>query len=159
MSALSAIHARCEALMQAYRFKGVSPEDELLPGLSEDELAQMTAWFPATLPDDVKAMYTWRNGHRDDAWHTQHVFGFRDTPFRNVTDLRSEYVSMMSTYGAVKYEFDKVDLEFCFPFAASNGGWLVVPCAGHDFGGGHEFPVISVFSRNRRLFSFDFEHA
>jgi hypothetical protein len=132
-------------LLRAFRFKGVSADEGLLPGLSEQDVVRETSWFPAPFPDDLKALYGWRNGQKEDAWSTKHVFEFRGLQFTSVSRARNEYESMMASYGAEGgRDSYHVDLRTCFPFASFNGNWLVLPCDGHDLDPEREFPVVHV---------------
>jgi hypothetical protein len=146
MDTLSSLAVRCEALLAAYRAKGVNPNAELLPGIAAEELRERTRWFPAKVPMPLIELYGWRNGQPNDAWNTKDVFWFRDMQFTCVERARSEYESMMSSYGVGNSrQTQGVDLRDCFPFASFDGGWYVLPCSGQDLARQHPFPVISVF--------------
>ena len=149
MEATSEIQTKCELLLAAYRAKGRDPSSDLLPPASHAELLEVSAWFPAALPDPLLELYSWHNGQPKDAWDTEpeRIFWFRDMQFTSLERAALEYRSLMESYGADDYwnEAKGVSLRSCFPFAAFNGGWYVVPCAGQRLDPRHSLPVISVF--------------
>lgn len=136
----------CEMLLQAHGHRALALNDELLPGLARAEVVARTSWFPAPLPEPLLALYAWRNGQPQDAWGTQNVLWFRDMQFTSLERVRHEYESMMDSYGVGNSRArEGIELRTAFPFASFNGGWYVVPCAGHDFDPRHEHPVVCVF--------------
>lgn len=53
---------------------------------------------------------------------------------------------MMQSYGVGNSRASEgIELRTSFPFASFNGGWYVLPCAGHDLDARHLLPVVSVF--------------
>lgn len=140
---MSKILSLCDDLLRAYLDKGQDLSSELLPGISDQEIADQTAWFPAPLPAEVKVLFNWHNGQPNDAWNTEKVLWFRDMQFHSIERAKPEYESMMASYGAE--DWDGTELRTCFPIASFNGGWLVVPCDGHNLGPRFPFPVICVF--------------
>ncbi len=136
----------CEALLAAHRRHGIDISQDLLPGLPREAIEAETAWFPSRLPDDLIALYGWRNGQPEDAWNSQNVLWFRDMQFTSLQRARDEYVSMMDSYGLDNDPASEgIDLRMCFPFASFNGGWYVVPCEGPRLDSRFPFPVVSVF--------------
>jgi hypothetical protein len=146
MDAIPKVHNLCDALVAAYRTKGQDPSEELLPGLSDEEIVSQTAWFPGPIPQLLRELYRWRNGQANDAWNTEHVLWFRDMQFASLERARFEYQSMMQSYGVGNSrESEGIELRTSFPFASFNGGWYVLPCEGQDLDARHSLPVISVF--------------
>jgi hypothetical protein len=140
------IHARCESLLKVYAENGCLVGSDLLPGLSASELATRSHWFPGRLLDELKELYSWRNGQAGDPWLVDHVFWFRDMQFLSVERAEAEYDAMMCSYGIDnRPELDRVELRTCFPIAAFNGGWYVVPTEGHTFKVPFSAPIVSVF--------------
>lgn len=121
------LHDKLEALRRAFEEKGMTVSDTLLPGLSEPEIRSACDWFPASLPEELIALYAWRNGQQESAARNAFPFWFRDCAFIPLATAKTEYASMMSTYGA--HPSDAPLLKNSFPFAAFNGGWLLLPCA------------------------------
>lgn len=121
------LHARLEELRLAYETKGFHVTDSLLPGLSEQEVRAQCSWFPAPLPEELIALYGWHNGQRQPVGENESPFWFRDCIFSTLADAKAEYASMMSGYGVNPADGPLVRI--AFPFAAYEGGWLVMPCA------------------------------
>ena len=144
---MDTITDKLNALLTAYEERGADTiRDSLLPGLSRPEIEKSCAWYPAEIPDPVAELYMWRNGQANDAWSEPNPFWFRDMTFSSLDIAASEYQSMISSYGEGNtLEDDRVVLETCFPFAAFNGGWYVVPSEKHIMNVDSRFPVICVF--------------
>lgn len=91
-------------------------------------------------------MYSWHNGQKNDPWNEEFPFWFCGNGFTSVENAEHEYKSMMQSYGReLPPTLIGVDLQFCFPFAAFNGGWYVFPCNGQAISAKVDRPVISVF--------------
>jgi hypothetical protein len=139
------IHQLLEQLRATFEKKGKSVTSTLLPPISEIHLAAQCGWFPAALPEEILALYTWRGGQQleDDG---AEPFWFRDVIFIPPDAAEREYRSMMETYGKLMpASFLGVDLSRCFPFAAFNGGWYVFPCGGQALSPEFPRPIVSVF--------------
>lgn len=134
-----------ELLRRAYEAKGAKVSDALLPPLNEGQLRAECSWFPSVLPPQLVTLYGWHNGQRRGGWEEPHPFWFRDCVFSSIDTAKAEYSSMMSTYGRPEYVTPQIDLRTCFPFAAFNGGWYVLPCHGQHLDERFPFPIISVF--------------
>ncbi|MEO0423010.1 MAG: hypothetical protein AAF184_11775 [Pseudomonadota bacterium] len=138
--------AKLGRLSQAFDSKGHKAPDSLLPGLAGDALDAQLGWFPSTLPQELRELYAWRAGQASDPWDAEFPFWFRDRGFSSIEIAKDEYSSMMESYGVENDPTrDLVNLSDCFPFAAFNGAWYVVPCKGHGFDISVPYPVISVF--------------
>ena len=132
-----------ESLRKAFETKGLRVTPSLLPPVDESTLRQRCAWFPAELPEELVALYVWHEGQSVEAWHGDgYPFWFRDCAFSSLQTAESEYRSMMETYGANPTDHDL--LRNSFPFAAFNGGWLVLPCKEQKLDSRLTRPVISV---------------
>jgi hypothetical protein len=140
------ISLRLDALLAAYEAKGHPMKATLKPGLSEKEFCKRTQWFPGTIPPELFEMYSWHNGQRNEPWSETHPFWFRDMAFSSVELAESEYKSMMESYGIDStLERDGVELSTCFPFAAFNGGWYVLPTEKQTLIPKLKLPVVCVF--------------
>jgi hypothetical protein len=140
------IASKLDSLLSAFEIQGADNiRDSLLPGLSREEIEQRCAWFPGKVPEPVMEMYMWRNGQANDAWGEESPFWFRDMTFSSLEIAKTEYQSMVSSYGVDNtLEDDGVILKTSFPFAAFNGGWYVVPSEEHTMRVDSRFPVICV---------------
>jgi len=137
------LHAGLEALRLAYEAKGLNVTETLQPGLSADALRERcSGWFPAPLPEELLALYAWRGGQTETKDAKDFAFSFRDCAFSTPDDAKAEYISIMNSYGA--HPRDTELLRNCFPFAAFNGGWLVMPCAGQSLQPALKRPIISI---------------
>lgn len=141
------IAQKLESLLSAFEAKGADGiRDSMLPGLSREEIAQRSSWFPASLPEPILELYEWANGQANDAWNEPNPFWFRDMGFLSLEGAAAEYKSMMSTYGIDNaLEDDGVLLATSFPIAAFNGGWYVVPAEQHELRTANAHPVVCVF--------------
>ena len=139
------LHQLLEKLRSAFEAKSLNVSDTLLPPLNEQELRERCQWFPGEIVPELIALYSWRGGQEPGPWgldETDHPFWFRDCAFSSLAIAQNEYRSMMASYGQIP-EFHKT-LETCFPFAAFNGGWLVLPTTPHEFDKSLMRPVVSV---------------
>lgn len=132
-----------EAMRRAFEAKDLHVSDTLLPPIDAKTLARECAWFPASLPEELIALYGWRGGQAEDAWNTEYPFWFRDDAFCSLRNAQREYLSMMSGYASMP-GITGLTLTECFPFAAFNGGWLVLPCSAQTLDSRLARPVISV---------------
>ena len=136
---------KLDALLQEYELKGYAMSASLQPGLSPIEIQDICSWFPVKLPELLIEMYEWRNGQAQGPWEEKYPFWFRDVAFSSLNTAEFEYNSLMDSYGALNNpERDGIDLSTCFPFAALDGGWYVLPCAGQNLDKKSSQPVISV---------------
>ena len=135
--------SQLEAMRQAFEAKGLRVSDTLLPPVDAETLARECAWFPAPLPKELTALYGWRGGQAEDAWSTEYPFWFRDDAFCSLRNAEREYLSMMSGYAGAP-AISGLTLTDCFPFAAFNGGWLVLPCSPQTLDSRLARPVVSV---------------
>ncbi|MEY4563491.1 MAG: hypothetical protein RLZZ618_2768 [Pseudomonadota bacterium] len=137
------LHTGLEALRLAYEAKGFNVSETLQPGLSDDEFNnRCSSWLAAPLPKEMLALYAWRGGQQISKAPKDFPFSFRDCAFSTPDEAKAEYIRMMSTYGA--NPGDSELLRNCFPFAAFNGGWLVMPCGNQSLEPRLQRPIISV---------------
>lgn len=139
------LHRLLENLRIAFEAKSLNVSDTLLPPWNEHELRERCQWFPGEIVPELTALYSWRGGQEPGPWDlsdTDHPFWFRDCAFSSLAIAENEYRRMMASYGQTP-EFHKA-LETCFPFAAFNGGWLVLPTTSHGFDKNLMRPVVSV---------------
>jgi len=139
------LHRLLEDLRLAFEAKSLNVSDTLLPPVNESELRERCDWFPGEVVPELVALYSWRGGQEPGPWDLADIddpFWFRDYAFSSLAIAEREYQSMMESYGQIP-EFHDM-LKTCFPFAAFNGGWLVMPTTSHDFGRGLLRPIVSV---------------
>lgn len=145
-ASMDAIPTLLEELRLAFEARGMHVTPSLLPGIAPAELAKRCQWFPAELPPEIVALYGWHNGQKNQPWDEAFPFWFRDNGFSSIENAEQEYKSMMESYGKeMPASLAGVDLKFCFPFAAFNGGWYVFPCHGQALKSQVARPVVSVF--------------
>lgn len=140
------LHRKLDALEAAVRSKAWGKGLRLLPGLSESDVRSATSWFPAELPRELLALYAWRNGNDDESGHAASGAArlrFRDCEFISLAQAELEYRSMMESYGV--HGDPEIAVEHCFPFAAFDGGWLVLPCGRQNLTPRLPLPVVSIF--------------
>ena len=131
-----------EELRLAYEAIGHYVSPTLRPGLKPDEIHARCKWFPTEVPEELLALYGWRNGQEGDAWNNDYPFWIRDCTLSSLEVAELEYGRIMQTYGS--YPEDHEMLKYSFPFAAFNGGWMVLPCNGHNLFQAYKRPVIFV---------------
>ncbi|EPW6854147.1 hypothetical protein HJ040_22080 [Vibrio parahaemolyticus] len=144
---MKTVHQLLNELCVCFERKGHLVTSSLLAPLTEKELeAKCSNWFPAEIPTSIKDLYTWKGGQEHDAWEEEFPFWFRDMSFISLEQAETEYRSMNQFYGVDNtLEDDGVLLKDCFPFAAFNGGWFVIPASNHKWSNSFNEPVICVF--------------
>lgn len=128
-STTKVMHQLLEELRQAYETIGEHVSSTLATPIAPTELVERCQWFPGTLPAELLALYSWRGGQEPEKDNTSSPFVFRDVEFSTPERARDEYSSMMSSYGSMPPIDARVELKYCFPFAAFSGGWYVFPCS------------------------------
>ncbi len=139
----TSLHTQLDRLLSAYAARSPVTQQYLLPGLTETQILEQTAWFPKPLPREVMSLYQWRNGYSAPKNSDVLPFMFRDYTFLPLKDVEKEYRSMNDTYG--RHPTDTDLLASSFPFAALGGGWLVIAAVKQGLAPSLERPVISVF--------------
>lgn len=137
------LHSKLDQLLASYESKGINVSNSLLPALSEAEIREKCFWFPAEVPQEIIALYTWRGGQAEEACDSEHSFLFRDNNFCSLDIIKKEYKDIMEYYG-VNPE-DHLMLKYSFPFATFQGSWYVIPANKHNFNPSLKHPVIAVF--------------
>ena len=143
---MSNIHKLLDDLCKSFEEKEHHVSSSLLNSVSEEEIkGRCKSWFPSAIPVSVIELYTWKGGQAKDAWEEEFPFWFRDMSFISLDQAEKEYKSMMESYGVYNtLEEDGVVLNGCFPFAAFNGGWFVIPSSNHKWESKYKEPVICV---------------
>lgn len=139
------LHQQLEQLRLAFEAKGLNVSRTLLPPLQDHELREKSEWFPGQIVPELIALYSWRGGQEPGPWDladTDFPFWFRDYAFSSLAIAKEEYQSMMASYGQIP-EFHE-QLKTSFPFAAFNGGWLVIPTIPYSFDKELAHPIVSV---------------
>lgn len=140
----SEISVLCDCLADAFEAKGVAVRKNLRPGLTREGILRIVQPLKLVLPEDVIALYQWRNGHDDES--AENVLCFRDNTFLSLERAVEEFASVQSTYGADStLQNDWVDLRACIPFSHFEGAWDVVACGAHLHRNAGDHPVIRVF--------------
>jgi hypothetical protein len=144
-AAFSASHfqSRLEALRLAYEAKQEHVSATLQPGIAEADVRRRCAWFPSRLPDEIVALYGWRDGQPLSPGYEDHPFLFRDCGFTALANVEKEYRMLMASYGTDPRRHEL--LKHSFPFAAFDAGWLVLTCRERFPGSPGERSVVSVF--------------
>lgn len=139
------LHELLDELRNAYEDKGLQVSRTLLPPIEESQLRSMCDWYPDELPMELVSLYGWRGGQEPGPWElddADHPFWFRDCAFSSIDTARVEYQSMMETYGANPEDHDL--LKYSFPFAAFNGGWMIIPTRKQNLDRRFDRPIIFV---------------
>ncbi|EEW10057.1 SMI1/KNR4 family protein [Vibrio mimicus] len=141
------LHRLLNELCACFESKGHLVASSLLAPLTEKELeAKCASWFPGEIPTAIKDLYTWKGGQGHNAWEEEFPFWFRDMSFISLDQAEAEYESMNQSYGVENtLEEDGVLIKDCFPFAAFNGGWFVIPASKSKWSNSFDEPVICIF--------------
>ncbi len=141
------MHSLLEELRLAFEEKDHSVTSSLLEPLTEDEIREKCkSWFPEKVPSSIIELYEWKGGQEKNAWEEAFPFWLRDMSFISLDQAETEYKSMMESYGLhSSFEEDGVRLKDCFPFAAFNGGWFVIPASTSKWSSVYSQPVVCVF--------------
>ncbi len=142
---MASITDKLNILINSLREKGITEVDNLLPGLSRQEIEQNTSHLPFKLPEEIYELYQWRNG-------CDHNFApslFRDQKLLTLDDALKEYEYLIEGYIYESDEDDidiyQVDLKSCFPFAGFDGSIYTISCGKQYFTDKSKLPIISVF--------------
>jgi len=148
------IHDKLDRIVAIRRDKGSASDFPLNPGLTRNQIAELTKGLRFKFPEELVQLYLWRNGSPADS---QSAALFRDQRFLPLAEAVDHYRQMLTYYPFDVWSLDrigKVDLRDCFPFAGLDGSaWAVN--SGGEFSGYH--PVISVFE-GVELFFWSFDH-
>lgn len=89
----------------------------LQPGLSPDEIHALEEKYGITLPEDLKDLYQWHNGQRDDNYEA-FVNNCTFVPLEHALDTAAEFTSMIGS------DFELPDMwhETWIPIFSNGGG-------------------------------------
>ena len=140
---MSEIADRLNRLVDAIEALNVPMSDYLLPGLSSQDIDQLTESLDFRLPEGLYELYAWHNGHEADI-ETPLFF---DKDFISLQDAMQEYHNLRAS---LQFEIESPEghypyLKTCFPFAEFEGDILVLMSEKESFEGLEGLPVISVF--------------
>lgn len=142
-------HRKLHRLAMAFEAHGVPVLGNLRPGASDAELDALAHDLGVALPDELRTLYRWRNGHIDPNPMAGggHMLVFRDNVFLRLEDIPAAYAAVSETYAYLQ-EVDVdpgVDLAACVPIAEFMGARYVVACGEQRLTARSRHPVISVF--------------
>lgn len=106
-------------------------ERDLNPGIDAAEFAARAAWFPFPIHDEVRKLYSWRNGNRE-LYNQTEYFRFGDETFFSIEYAHAEYLRMIECWTADTEELMDIneelgfDLRTGFPFAGLHGSYLLL---------------------------------
>ncbi len=130
---------KLDRLVAAFEKHGIAVSDNLRPGASDDELDKLAEQLGVRIPDDVRALFKWRNGHHDP--EAEHVLRFRDNTFLSLDQVPFIYNDMIEFYGDLS---DEVDLSKSIPIAEFMGSTYAVAAGGQALTRSR-YPVVGVF--------------
>ena len=98
---MSALAATLDRLLAELRRAGSPAADLLRPGLGAEPIAELAARMPAGLPDEVAALYGWRDGLEGEGAPEQELFpgGFW-LSLEQALELRDEQLEVVGTAAA-----------------------------------------------------------
>ncbi len=129
-STVEDLPAKLERLRLVFEKAGHPIDNYLQPGLSREEIDARTRELPFRLPEELYALYMWRNGTKQDTT----LFLFRDQFFSSLEEGMAN-LKALPFFGVPK----------AFPFAAFEGSFYVLPIEPHSADPRYERPVVSVF--------------
>lgn len=135
-----------DALCAAYARRGVPVAANLNPGLRRENIIARLNALGLQPPEDLIALYEWRNGTREEYDDQGRVLRFRDNPFVSLDRGIEEIDDTLVFYREdSSLELDQVDLAQCFPISSFMGSIDVVACGAHLHRQASAHPVIRVF--------------
>ncbi len=146
MESGQSLAALLDELVGALEVKGHHVRQHLQPGLSRSRLLEKTAALPFAFPEDLMALYMWRNGQPEAAAWDADALCFRDNTFISVERALDAYVRQYKE----AEPWDSLDrygvaLHSCFPFAAFEGAQYVIVCGPHRLKTAEPSPIVSIF--------------
>jgi hypothetical protein len=123
---VSDLIAKLDALLEEYRSKGLEPD--LRPGLSQRELVEWQSSTGLKLPEDLRQLFSWRNGCANTNGEPETLLLFRDNVFIGLDDYKSAieglepFVSSYEEYDTFPFKIDR-----SIPIAEFEGNYYVVP--------------------------------
>ncbi|MEL7185355.1 MAG: SMI1/KNR4 family protein [Pseudomonadota bacterium] len=125
---MSSITEKLDALLAAFKAKGIDPSNNLRPGLSDAELDAWSSSRGIVLPNDVRELYRWRNGSVETFAEPQQVFVFRDNGFLSLDDYEQAFsnidafLKVLASYGVTP----PISSQSVIPIAELEGNYYVV---------------------------------
>jgi hypothetical protein len=141
------IQALLEELRAAYISRGVDVDRHLLPGVDSQQITDRTSGLGFAVPDEIVALYSWRDGQGDGAEYDTESFSFRDEAFIGIERALVERDVLLETYGDLGPDVVPLgfDLDRTFPFATYEGAYYVIVCGPHQLASPFPHPIVSVF--------------
>ena len=118
---------KLDRLLAAFQAQGLDPQ--LRPGATETELDQLEEALQLTLPEDLRALWAWRNGHSSHPPPFPHVFAFHRKAFigtPEVLHVRNDVLAYLTE--DEEWHQNTFDTAKCIPFANLNAGTVTVSC-------------------------------
>lgn len=135
-----------DALCAAYARRGVPVADNLNPGLRRENIIARLNALGLQPPEDLIALYEWRNGARHEYDDEGRLLLFRDNIFISLDRGIEEFQESLALYREESsLELDDVDLTQCFPISWFDGSYDTVACGAHRYPQASAHPVIRVF--------------
>ena len=110
----------------AFQSHGMYPD--LRPGATDTELDQLEEALELPLPDDLRALWAWRNGHIPNANPPYDELLFRDKAFIGTPEvLEAREAVLLEASQPEEWRKRTFDPVICIPFA-KGGGFTAVSC-------------------------------
>lgn len=141
------LEQKLDRLVDAFESHGVRVRSNLRPGASEAQLDSLSRELGVMLPDQFRALYTWRNGHVDQT--SDNLLAFRDNIFIGLEAIGEVHETVVSTYSRRPGDDETasfgVDPEQCVPFAEFMGAAYLVACGPQSLTKRDPHPVLSAY--------------
>lgn len=137
---------KLDRLVAAFESHDIHVASNLRPGASDRELDELAAHLGFAIPEAVRVLYRWHDGHHDP--DAEDVLLFRDNQFLRLEDIPDAHHFMVSTYADDPNEdlIDPgVDLATCVPIAAFMGSTYAVACGRQRLTDRSMHPVVGAF--------------
>jgi hypothetical protein len=139
-----------DRLVAAFEAKGLAVGDNLQPGLSRDAILAAVRPLGIELPEEVIALYEWRNGHAEE--FPAPKLNFRDNALLTLEQAIEEYQRLTEdAWLEQAQELYGLDLARSFPVAGFEGSVYVVAWGDHPWTDSPR-PVVQVFEDVDRYF-------
>ena len=118
---------KLDRLLAAFKARGRHPD--LRPGATEVELDQIEEALELPLPDELRALWAWRNGHTQQIPQSYDTgFVFRDKFFTGTPEVpKIRKMVLLEASEPEEWRKRTFDPVICIPFAIG-GGFTVVSC-------------------------------
>jgi hypothetical protein len=147
----ASIATLCDRLADAFERRGVEVRDNLQPGLDRDAILAAVRPLGIELPEEVIALYAWRDGHVDP--YDGPRLDFRDNSLLTLEQAIDEYrrLNAPDCLEQVR-ELNGIDLAQSFPVAGFDGSVYVVAWGEHPWAEATPRPVVQLFEDVDRYF-------